>query len=305
MVDPVLAEDGETYELSAILEWLEDFDTSPLQPSIYIDAETLRFNKVVYEMIADLVASNTLDEETMAKWHARKDEPERLFEVGCYLEAATLGHPAAMGRIARHYYEGAGSVGVEKDYAKAFEFATKAAKEGVGEGMVVLGDCYRWGRGGVAEDDVAALKWYEESAEKGNSDGMNRSGQCYLAGIGCVKDDSKALAYFSSAGCLGHSYATNELAVCYCEGAGVEQNLETARELFSIRNPNPNADSNLNLGLMMIRGTGGAKEIGKGVSLVEKAAKAGNELAIARIAEIEELCEQLFCGQGYRRERWN
>ena len=80
MVDPVLAEDGETYELSAILEWLEDFDTSPLQPSIYIDAETLRFNKVVYEMIADLVASNTLDEETMAKWHARKDEPERLFD---------------------------------------------------------------------------------------------------------------------------------------------------------------------------------------------------------------------------------
>ena len=42
----------------------------------------------------------------------------------------------------------------------------------------------------------------------------------------------------------------------------------------------------------MILGEGGAEEVGKGVSLVEKAAKAGNRYAVAHIAEIKKLAEK-------------
>ena len=43
---------------------------------------------------------------------------------------------------------------------------------------------------------------------------------------------------------------------------------------------------------MLILGQGGAKEVGNGVALVEKAGKAGNKYAVAHIAEIEKLAEK-------------
>ena len=42
---------------------------------------------------------------------------------------------------------------------------------------------------------------------------------------------------------------------------------------------------------MMILGEGGAKEVGNGVALVERAAKAGNKHAVAHLAEIEKALE--------------
>ena len=223
MAYPVVAEDGRTYEKSAILSWLSNHTTSPLDPSTTISAQALFQNRSVADMIEELVATNDMiDVATKAAWQARRDEPQRLFDQGRTLEAASLGHPAAMGKMAHDYYFGKG--GFEKDDAKAFDFATRAAKEGDGDGMYILGGCYSNGQG-VAVDKVAALKWYEEAAKKGKGHGMYFSGLFYSVGLGCVKDDKKAAAYFKSATDLGQSVSTNELANCYYEGAGVAKNL--------------------------------------------------------------------------------
>ena len=289
MVDPVLADDDNTYERSAILEHLATDKKSPIDRSTVISLTTLRFSKALYGMIEDLVATGSLPDDEKKAWHARKkvvdlEKGKTMFAEGRVLDAAKLGHPRAMGMMALRYYEGAS--GVEEDYAKAFDFATRAAKEGDGEGMYVLGKCYENGHG-VAEDDVVFLKWYEEAAKKGDVNGMYSIGQCYSAGIGCVKDDAKAAAYFKSATDLGDCRATNELANCYYEGAGFAKNLTTARELFKKAADLKSDDGDMNLGSMMILGEGGAKEVGKGFTLIEKAANAGNEPAVAHLEFIE------------------
>ena len=84
------------------------------------------------------------DDGTEAARQARRDEPQRLFDQGRIFDAAKLGHPAAMGEMACRYFFG--TYGTEKDVAKAFDFATKAAKEGDGVGVVVLGKCCEYGR---------------------------------------------------------------------------------------------------------------------------------------------------------------
>ena len=110
--------------------------------------------------------------------------------------------------------------------------------------------------------------------------------------FGWSRDDTKVTAYFKSATELGQPYAANELANCYYEGAGVEKNLTTARELFrKAAADKTNADGDDNLGVMMILGERGAKEVGNGVVLVEKAAKAGNKFAVAHLVEIGKALE--------------
>ena len=86
-----------------------------------------------------------------------------------------------MGIMSWRYYDG--EDGETEDDDKAFEFATKAAKEGDKLGKIVLGGCYYYERG-VAEDQVAALNWYEESSAKKSRNGMSFSGQMYSAGKG-------------------------------------------------------------------------------------------------------------------------
>ncbi len=136
------------------------------------------------------------------------------------------------------------------------------------------------------------MKWFEESAAKGYSDGMSAAGQVYSAGKGCVKDDAKAAAYFKKASDLGHEYAANELGNCYYEGAGVAKDHKKARTLFKKSADHNLSGGDVNLGQMLIRGEGGGSEVGDGVKLVEKAAKAGNEIAIAHLAEVVKLAEE-------------
>ena len=107
-----------------------------------------------------------------------------------------------------------------------------------------------------------------------------------------MKDDTKAAAYFKSASDLGHKFASNRLANCYYEGAGVAKNLKTARDLFKKAADLNHAPGDDNLGSMMILGEGGVEEVGKGVSLVEKAAKAGNMYAVAHLADIEKVVKK-------------
>ncbi len=49
----------------------------------------------------------------------------------------------------------------------------------------------------------------------------------------------------------------------------------------------PASAGDVNLGTMMIRGEGGAKEVGKGFTLIEKAARRGNKYAVKYLKDVE------------------
>src|SRR5215467_344385 len=70
--------------------------------------------------------------------------------------AAEKGDPKAQYDLARCYERG---TGVEKDYAKGAEWASKSANQGYSNAQSLLGSYY--GRGlGVRNDPQEAVKWY-------------------------------------------------------------------------------------------------------------------------------------------------
>jgi TPR repeat protein len=233
MVDPVMAEDGHTYERTAIMNWLKDHTTSPLDPSVTI--KDLRINRSVLVTIEELIESGNLDEETKEVWMEKKkvlnlEKAQKMFRNGNILDAAKLGLPKAMGIMAYRYFFG--EDGGELNNEKAFEFATKAAYEGDGFGMHILGLCYQYGKS-VDEDSILALQWHEKSAAKGESSASYHSGRLYANGYGCEIDAAKAVSYFKQGSDHKHNYATNELGICYYEGFGVPKDLKKAKTLSS------------------------------------------------------------------------
>ena len=80
MVEPVLAEDGNTYERSEIRRWLHTKSTSPLDPSCRLDASRLTCNRLAKQQIEELVASGELNEELRAAFFRRKVRPSLLLQ---------------------------------------------------------------------------------------------------------------------------------------------------------------------------------------------------------------------------------
>ncbi len=72
MVDPVLAEDGNTYERAAIVEWIAANGTSPLDPSRPLNPSRLTSNRMAKQLIQELVASGNLDDGLFAAYSERQ-----------------------------------------------------------------------------------------------------------------------------------------------------------------------------------------------------------------------------------------
>ena len=171
MVDPVVAEDGNTYERAAILKWLASKGTSPLDPSCPLDASRLMTNRAVKQQIEDLVNSGDLDEElTQAykarRWEASPDYARKLFKDGKVEVAAELGLPEAQGEMAERCYYG--KDGEAKDVVRSVEWAKKAAAGGDMQGQFRLGHAYCDGEGGLPRNWKAAAELRVKAAKQGS-----------------------------------------------------------------------------------------------------------------------------------------
>lgn len=86
-------------------------------------------------------------------------------------------------------------IGVEKDYAKAFECFQEAADYGIPEAITNLGYCYERGIN-VDIDYTRAVELYEKAAALGDSSGMNNLGWCYEQGLGVEQSYEQAYEYY-------------------------------------------------------------------------------------------------------------
>lgn len=89
-------------------------------------------------------------------------------------------------------------IGVEKDYAKAFECFQMAADYGIPEAITNLGYCYERGIN-VDVDYTRAVELYEKAASLGDSSGMNNLGWCYEQGLGVEQSYEQAYEYYCRA----------------------------------------------------------------------------------------------------------
>ena len=61
-----------------------------------------------------------------------------------------------------------GFYGVEKDFPQSAEWYRKCAMQGAPDGLLKLGDCYRFGRG-VTQDIALAIVCYRQAGERGST----------------------------------------------------------------------------------------------------------------------------------------
>ena len=234
------------------------------------EAKTLYRKLMAGGMTIQTDAINGLNEKVDAKLGYDTEAENK------YLDDALAGNAEAQYNLAECYYEG--ELGLEKDYAKAVEWYTKAAEQGHAQAQNNLGDCYDGGDG-VAQDYSKAVEWYRKAAEQGNAVAQNNLGLCYEGGDGVAQDYSQAVEWYRKATEQGNAVAQNNLGYCYEEGKGVAQDYNKAVEWYRKAAEQGNADAQLNLGYCYQEGIGVTQDYSQAVEWYRKAAEQGNASA--------------------------
>ena len=104
---------------------------------------------------------------------------------------------------------------VDVDYAKAFEFFSKASEGGLLDAQGNLGVLYINGQG-VQKDPAKAAALFKDGAERKNPLCMYFYAMCLEGGIGVEKNKKEADAMYRAAAKLG-----NAKALDWCRANGV------------------------------------------------------------------------------------
>lgn len=131
----------------------------------------------------------------------KEDVGEDHFRMGRYPEAIEFWTKAAAGgdayaahRLGVEYMDGKPGV-VQRDYDKARQFHTQAARLGYALSMFDLGSINEYGYG-VAQDLKLAAKWYGHSAAYGLAQGQYNFATMLEAGDGVPVDRVEALKFY-------------------------------------------------------------------------------------------------------------
>jgi localization factor PodJL len=131
----------------------------------------------------------------------RKDIGEDHYRMGRYPEAidywtgaADKGNTYAAHRLGVEYMDGKPGV-VQRDYQKARQYHTQAARQGYSLSMFDLGSMNEYGHG-APPDIAAAAKWYGYSAGYGLAQGQYNYATMLEAGDGVTADAIEALKFY-------------------------------------------------------------------------------------------------------------
>lgn len=91
---------------------------------------------------------------------------EHIKQRKTLLKQASKGDINAQIMVAHYYFTG--QYGFEEDEQKAYEWYSKAAKQGSGDAMSKIGELYQYGFG-VEKDHAKAQSWFLKGAESGSA----------------------------------------------------------------------------------------------------------------------------------------
>jgi len=200
---------------------------------------------------------------TFITFNLRADGDDAATLVQLQSDAAQ-GNPHAQYNLGLAYAQGNG---VEKDYAKAAEYYTKAAEQGNVNAEYNLGTLCINGEGIAKDPDVAArwftkateqgdmnaahsladilydrknydeaLQWYRKAADAGIADAQFGLGLMYDLGQGVPSDHAKALIWYGKAAVQGSGAAVCNIGILYYNGEGVPVDRVIAHQYFVIAN---------------------------------------------------------------------
>ena len=198
--------------------------------------------------------------------------------------------------------------GIAQDVAQALEWYRKSARGGHSSAMYNLGEYYRAGKG-VAKNETAARFWFLRAAMKGDGDAEKAFVALAAASPDTVEGDAlyreanatrakastnaefaaaklKAFPLYLQAAELGHRFSIGEVLLAYQHGDGTAKDLVKAREWAHIAAEMGSDGAATILGQLLLQGIGGERNTQGARFWFEKAALAGNSLAMQLLARI-------------------
>ncbi len=211
-----------------------------------------------------------------------KDNGEYSSALALSLEAANAGHVGAQGLLSQLYYEGKG---INRDYAKALEWANKAAKKNDPRGLNTLGLANYYGNGAKV-DGKKGEAYLIKAAAAGLADAQVNLGNIYSSDRSARMN--KAVEYYSMAAEQGDVRAEYALGVLYFNGNGVPQNYYTALDFFKRAANKNNGRACNDIGLMYQYEYGVQKDESLALEYFLKGAELGDAMAQSNAGYIYE-----------------
>ncbi|KAF9434731.1 Heat shock 70 kDa protein 12A [Entomortierella beljakovae] len=207
--------------------------------------------------------------QSTVNWDARAVEAERPEEQ------FGLGEMFEQGR------------GVQRNYSKALELYSRAAKQGHAGAQINLGSMYENNRG-VPKNLSIALGLYYKAASSGNSNAQFKLGTMFANGTGVERDYSRAAQWYLKSANQGNSRAQTELGHIHFKGLGAEKNYTGALEWYSRAANYGNTSAKNSLGFMYAYGLGVPVDKVKAVDWYHQAADLGDSMAQNSLGEMFE-----------------
>ena len=197
------------------------------------------------------------------------EKAKELFE-----KAANLGNSSAMNNLGYMYELGQG---VSQDYEKAKELFEKAANLGNTDAMNNLGYMYEYGKG-VPQDYKKAKELYEEEYKSGMEDAKESLDRIKQKIKETQKNNNDEINYkdktieeLEELVKKDDDKAMYELGIRYCNGKGVEKDIEKSLELFEHAISLGNTSSMVKLGTMYFLGKDVSQDYKKSIQLFNDA----------------------------------
>jgi TPR repeat protein len=264
MVDPVVADDGHTYERAAIERHLKKSQLSPLTKESI--SRRLVENKLLLQEIGEHVKGTS----EAAKWKsARETVQERkareqtkaakeLYASGSeedIIAAAEMGYALAQDYLGQMYHS-------EEQYEVALSWSELAAEQGNVDSI------YRMAVLTEKDDPDKAIAWYKKCMTTVVIAPTN------LANLYKRQGDNKA-----AFGCLmygakqGYAHNMRDVAESYKTGTGVDVDLVEAGKWYKKAAEKGCLESRYEMGRRHLEGVGGPKCLSEGLRFMELAAK--------------------------------
>ncbi|MFB2550329.1 tetratricopeptide repeat protein [Ciceribacter sp. sgz301302] len=218
------------------------------------------------------------------------DEAYGAFQRGYYLTAMDFALPRAQGGDAAAQTLVAelmeAGLGVARNPKEAAFWYAEAAGNGDPAAMFKYAMMLIEGRY-VARDKVKSLDFMRRSADLGNASAQFNYAQTLVADMPGEKGLKAALPYYEKAAGQGIADAQYALSQIYLNVEGIDEDRRAEARSWLTRAARAGYDTaQLDLGIWLIEGIGGARNLEEGFAWMKKAAEGGNVAAQNRLAHL-------------------
>ena len=155
--------------------------------------------------------------------------------------------------------------GVQRNYALAALWYTRAAEQGLALAQVIVAENLERGDRGFPLDPAAAVPWYQKAADQGFVEAQRELGRRYGLGEGVPQDYSVSAGWYKKAADQGDAESQLRLGLIYFNGEGVSQDDVISSSWFLKAAEQGRADAQVLLGMRIFAGLGLPKDSVQGL----------------------------------------